>query len=282
MALDLSGMNAIPKDSAIFCPTDKVRRILLGIDIGEEDIRRAKDTGYDLVITHHPIDQTRFMSVMDRQEKLMHHAGVSADKAEKACRQNKAVYEKWTQSLPHDENTDRLIALAHTVRIGFMNIHQPCDEIGRRILQDMADAAGASGTVSSLMDTYQTLPEMTHSTEGIQLVCGDPDATTGKTMVIHAAGTNGGYPVATALFESGIGTVVYIHLHSNDQAARLRKENKGNLILTGHYASDSLGINPLVDALENAGVEVDCCNKMTRVKHTEVNQALCGSAYRRP
>ena len=71
--------------------------------------------------------------------------------------------------------------------------------------------------------------------------------------MIHAAGVNGGYPVANALFENGVDTVVYIHLFSEEQGDRLREENKGSLILTGHYGSDSLGINPLVDDLEQRG-----------------------------
>jgi hypothetical protein len=85
-------------------------------------------------------------------------------------------------------------------------------------------------------------------------------------VVIHAAGVNGGYPVANALFENGVDTVVYIHLFSEEQEDRLRGENKGNLIVTGHYGSDSLGINPLVDELERRGLEIACRNKMVRVR----------------
>jgi imidazolonepropionase-like amidohydrolase len=157
-----------------------------------------------------------------------------------------------------------------------MNIHLPCDEIGRRILQQLADCLAPSGTVADLVNAYRALPEMTASSEGVELVCGSPAAQLGTTVVVHAAGTNGGYPVANALFEGGIGTVVYIHL-SDRQRIRLMEENKGNLILTGHYASDSLGINPLIDALEDAGVKVDCCNKMIRVK-SSANFAIHRSA----
>ena len=36
----------------------------------------------------------------------------------------------------------------------------------------------------------------------------------------------------------------------------MKAEGKGNLIVTGHIASDSLGINPFVRGLEKRGVSV--------------------------
>lgn len=266
MALKLSGMDAIPQDSAIFSQKKNVERILFGIDIDEADLRRAKEGGYDLVIAHHPINKTHFISMIDKQEQLMISAGVLPNKAKEACRNNKAIYENWAQNLPADPVPDTLVKLALEMQIGFMNIHQPCDEIGRRILQNLADTAGVSGTVTNLIDIYQNVAEIQKSSEKVRLVCGSPNVKTGKIVVVHGAGTNGGYPVATALFESGVNTVVYIHLDSKKQSARIKEENKGNLVITGHYASDSIGINPLLDALEENGARVDCCNKMIRIK----------------
>jgi len=89
----------------------------------------------------------------------------------------------------------------------------------------------------------------------VKLICGSLDDKLGKAMVIHGAGANGGYSVANALFETGINTVVYIHLFhfQKEQEDLLKKENKGNLVVTGHYGSDSIGINPLIDELEIRG-----------------------------
>lgn len=77
-------------------------------------------------------------------------------------------------------------------------------------------------------------------------------------------GTNGGHAVATALFEVGVDTVIYIHLlpYQKDERELLAKENKGNLILTGHYASDSIGANILIVKLEELGMEVTRFNKL--------------------
>jgi len=82
----------------------------------------------------------------------------------------------------------------------------------------------------------------------------------GRWVVLHGAGTNGGYPIAKCAFDHGIDTVVYIHVDPG-HLARLRGEfaAKGkNLVVTGHVASDSIGINVLVRALREHGLEVTC------------------------
>ena len=272
IGLKLSGMHEVPSDSAIFCPAENVRRILLGIDIGESDLHRAEAEGYDLAIAHHPFDQTAFIRMMSRHEKLMLAAGVSPGLAIEACRQNRVLYENWASSLPPDETSLRLAALARNLGLGLMNIHNPCDEIGKLMFQKLIDDFATTETVSDLMERFRAIPEVAASGEEVELVCGSPHAPRGKTIMIHAAGTNGGYPVANALFESGVDTVVYIHLNSPKQRLRLQEENKGNLILTGHYGSDSLGINPLIYELEAEGLEVDCCNKMIRIRREKIEQ----------
>jgi hypothetical protein len=244
----------------------------LGIDIEREDLLFAKNKSFDLVLAHHPINWADFVKVMDRHETLMIDAGVPKERAKQSNRENKAFWEDLLDPLQAEQLVRDLCALAEELDLGLMNIHLPCDEVGRRILQEHADELAPSDKVSTLIERYASLPEIQAAREGVTLVCGSTEAELGKTVVIHGAGVNGGYPVANALFETGVGTVIYIHLLSKEQEARLRDESKGNLILTGHYGSDSLGINPLVDELERRGVEVECRNRMVRIKrwpHTQ-------------
>jgi hypothetical protein len=49
--------------------------------------------------------------------------------------------------------------------------------------------------------------------------------------------------------------VLYIHC-AGEEVAKLRQRGKGNLIVSGHIASDMVGINPYVAAIEARGVEV--------------------------
>jgi putative NIF3 family GTP cyclohydrolase 1 type 2 len=71
IALNLAGMTSVPADTEIFRPVERIERILLGIDIGDKELLLAKSNGYQLVIAHHPLDETRFVKTMDRQETLM-------------------------------------------------------------------------------------------------------------------------------------------------------------------------------------------------------------------
>jgi len=48
---------------------------------------------------------------------------------------------------------------------------------------------------------------------------------------------------------------VYIHIRPVD-LEKLKAEKMGNLIVTGHIASDSVGINPLIHKLEKRNVSV--------------------------
>jgi hypothetical protein len=266
LALDLAGMDTIPADSGIFRPRKEVKRILLGIDMEAADLGLAKDKGFDLVLAHHPLNWAAFLDVMDRHESLMIGAGVPEERARRSAGENRASWETVVDRRHAGQVTEELSTLAEELDIGLMNIHLPCDELGRRILQENADTLAPSARVAELIDRYGSLPEIEAAGEGVTLVCGSTEAELGRTVVIHGAGVNGGYPVANALFEAGVGTVVYIHLFSEEQEGRLRKEDKGNLILTGHYGSDSLGINPFVDELERRGMEIHCCNKMVRVR----------------
>ena len=266
LALDMAGMDSVPADSGIFRSCDNVKRILLGIDMEKQDLLFARDNDFDLVLAHHPLNWTTFLDVMSRHETFMIEAGVPEREAKRACEENRAFWEELADRHHAEQGVRELCALAEELDLGLMNVHLPCDELGRRILQQEANKLSPSGTVSALIERYASLPEIEAAKEGLNLACGSADNALGRTVVIHAAGVNGGYPVANALFENGVDTVVYIHLFSEEQGDRLRKENKGSLILTGHYGSDSLGINPLVDDLEERGIEVVCRNKMVRVR----------------
>lgn len=262
IALDLAGFDDIPGDSEIFHPCGKVGKVLFGIDIWDEDMFRSKKLGVNLVISHHPPNLTpgkRFSEVIASMVEIMVSAGVPLNVAKEAIVPIKAEY----AFNPHRDHHE-ITALARELDIGLMNIHQPCDEVGRRILQSVIDGLDRQRPVSALMAKFNHIPEIASSGASVELVCGDKQNSIGTAVVIHGAGTNGGYPVADALFSYGVNTVVYIHLlpHQRADRERLVKENKGNLIVTGHYPSDAIGINPFIKELEKRGIEVIRCNNL--------------------
>ena len=85
---------------------------------------------------------------------------------------------------------------------------------------------------------------------------GSTSSPLGKWVLVFAAGTNGGYPVAKAYFDSGVDTVIYLHV-DYDELVKLKREEKGNLVVLGHMAGDSIGINLFLGKLKKKGVKAD-------------------------
>jgi methylmalonyl-CoA mutase cobalamin-binding subunit len=73
--------------------------------------------------------------------------------------------------------------------------------------------------------------------------------------VAMAGGTNGGSKVIKAYFEAGIGTLVVMHM-PEDVIKEVREQGIGNIVVAGHMASDSVGLNILAKAYAERGIEV--------------------------
>jgi len=260
LSLALAKQSEIPADTTINVPASNVRRALFGIDVDPADLLMAKEKGYDLVIAHHP---TGGSAVLDFPRVLAKHADILIRHGVPTAAALEAVREMQEEREPraHAENYDHLPSVARLVGIGLMCIHNPCDEIGRRVMDETLRARlPANPRVRDSIDVLQSLPEFRSAATRIVLRMGRLDNALGTWAVHHGAGTNGGVSVARAAFEHGIDTVFYIHIDAG-ALRRLRevygREGSKNLVVTGHMASDSIGINVLVRELRARGVRVD-------------------------
>ena len=84
----------------------------------------------------------------------------------------------------------------------------------------------------------------------------DEGSPVGKFFVAISAGTSGGAAIAKAYFKAGINTLLYMHLGEGDYKKLKKEKIKGNLIVTGHMPSDSIGINIYLNELEKRGIFV--------------------------
>lgn len=258
LALEMSGSQHLPADSAVYVEGSNLARVMMGIDIGTGELLLAKQLGRDGVIAHHPAGGSatlNFPEVLTRHVELMVEHGVPATAARDAIQamMTRAILRAQTA------NFDHIPSVARLLKLPFLNIHLPLDEIGRKIMVDTinehVEPLGENARVQDAIDALMTLPEFANAQTRIMVPVGAVDQPLGKFAVVHGAGTNGGYPVARAYFDNGVRTVLYIHV-APEEAERLRREGGGNLIVTGHIASDLLGINRYVAALEERGVEV--------------------------
>ena len=135
----------------------------------------------------------------------------------------------------------------------------PLDEIGRQMMVESTNKLSPDQPVSALIDQFKTdMKEFRIAMTDFQVRVGSPDNPLGKVAISHAAGTNGGYPIAKAYFDHGVDTVLYIHCSPQDtQKIKEEFEGKGkNLVISGHISSDAVGINVYCDELEKRGLEV--------------------------
>ncbi|RIK40222.1 MAG: hypothetical protein DCC58_14205 [Chloroflexi bacterium] len=258
IALQLAGMDALPGDSAVYVPGQNIQKLMFGIDIGAAELLLARDLGCDAVIAHHPAggSATRdFPQVLERQVELMVAHGVS----ETAARAAVAPLVNRATMSAHAANHDHVPSVARLLGMPFLNVHLPLDELGRRLMVAAIDGHVSTLTydplVQDAVDGLLTLPEFQRAFTQISVPVGSPDRPLGKLAVVHGAGTNGGADVASAYFEAGVDSVLYIHC-AGEEVSKLRQRGRGNLIVSGHIASDLVGINPYVAAIEARGVAV--------------------------
>ena len=255
LALKLAGLKEVPEDSAIYISGNNIRKVLFGIDAGVPELLLAKQLGYDAVIAHHPQGGTAtidFYQVFKRHIRQMVAAGVPMEEAENAVR--KRLEELEVEA--HTRNYGHTVDVAKFLKMPYMNIHTPLDEVGRKLMTEKINSRiRKNSTVQDVVSALKELPEFKNAVTQIKIRLGKAENPAGKVVVSHGAGTNGGYEIAKTYFKYGIGTVVYIHISPGD-LKRLKAEKRGNLIVTGHVASDSVGINPLIHELEKRNVSV--------------------------
>lgn len=258
LSLEMAQMSKIPADSTIYHPGENITKAIFGIDMGAPELLLARELGYDCVIAHHPIgDRARldFAEVLwTHLEQMLAH-GVPESVA------RPLVEEKinTTQMALHAANYDHAPSIARLIDMPYLNIHLPLDEIGRMKMVQSVDKLSPDATVSALIDTFKAdMPEFRLALTEFQVRVGSLDNPIGKVAVSHAAGTNGGYPIAKAYFDHGVDTVLYIHCSPQD-TEKIKAEYEGtgkNLIISGHIASDAVGINLYADALEQRGLAI--------------------------
>lgn len=252
-ALRLAHFNNIPEDSEIHVKGRKLRRVLVAIDVGVGELLLAKELNCDGVIAHHPAGgsaQLEGYKVFLRHTEQMRTAGVPAEVARNAVKNKYRVLD----IQHHPENYDQVPAAAKKLGLPLLTIHSPCDEIGRIMIVQAIKSLDEDATVRQLVTKIGAFPEFREAKTNIEVRLGSPNRKTGKIVISHACYTNGGYDVAKAYFQHGVGTLSYIHISEPD-LTKLASDDFANLIVLGHIASDWLGINRLLKELEKNDIE---------------------------
>ncbi|MFX0114127.1 MAG: Nif3-like dinuclear metal center hexameric protein [Candidatus Hodarchaeota archaeon] len=262
-ALNLVNMKELPMDSAIYVPGEKIQSILYGIDIGSAELLYAKENNYDCVIAHHPIGCVDAWRVFLWHIPQLKSKGISSNEADEIV-QRKANILKFGF---HARNYDGVPSLARELNLPFINIHSPSDELGRRMIQGAIEGLHKQQEDIELKDIGPYLEkkfiEFEKAQTRVEIAKGKANDLLGNFIFSHGALTNGGFELAEAYYRHGVDTVIYIHISPPD-LSRIKALDTGQLIITGHLASDSVGINPLLDRLSDHGCEITAIGGLIR------------------
>lgn len=264
IALKLAHLEEDTVDTEIGCPGDNIKRVLAGIDMSDTTLLAAKQLGYDCVLEHHGImgKAVRIGEQMYKdQMMLMFKCGVPINIAQKAIEKRaKEESEKM-----HSKNLNREADFARLINMPYIGMHTPADLIGQEIVQKRMDELTENApftTLQNILDTMNEFPEIRNALQDPVIRVGHKDSYAGKVCVIYAGVTSATADVYKTLFDYGVGTLIMMHM-PNDIVKELQEQNKGNVIIAGHMASDSIGLNRIIKAWEAEGIEVTRTGGMT-------------------
>jgi len=252
VGLELAGYKKMPADSGVHIKGNNINKVLIGIDIGTAELMLAKQLECDAVIAHHPIGAAavNFYKVFDRHIDYMVEHGVPKKTAKDAVEKLKERIETRNHSNIYSD----VVGAAKELGMPFVNIHQPCDEYMRQVILH-AIKAGRTEYVSDIVKSISKIPEFRHAATQVEVKFGNQNSKAGHWALVVAAGTNGGFNIAKTYFQHGVSTVLYLHIDYSELMKMREEKLEGNLVVMGHLAGDSIGLNGLAEHLENLGIE---------------------------
>ncbi|MCM8783671.1 MAG: NGG1p interacting factor NIF3 [Candidatus Omnitrophica bacterium] len=253
-------------------PEREVKTILAGIDMEVSEVLladRLKERGkkIDLIMSHHPEGRALagFYEVMRMQADILNKMGVPITVAEGLLGERIKEVERKVLPLNHT----RAVDAAKLLNLAFICVHTPADNCVTSFLQKLIDKKKPE-FLGDIVEILLEIPEYKlaeANNAGPQILIGDRNKRTGKIFVEMTGGTEGSKDIFSRLAQAGVGTIVAMHL--SEEHFNKAKSEHINVVIAGHIASDSLGLNLILDVLEKGErMEVITCSGFQRVKHS--------------
>ncbi len=253
-------------DSRILNNTGReIKKIIVGIDMESPELLLANQMGVDLVLAHHPegAGLADLHNVMDLQSQVLADLGVPINIAEQVLKPRISEVGRSVHPINHYRSVD----MAKLLDIDYMCIHTPADNLGANFLVQKFDKANCE-YVEDVLKVLENIPEYIEAVKlktGPKLFTGSPENRCGKVVVTEfTGGTSGAKEIYEKMSQAGIGTIISMHM---SEAHRKEAEKFHlNVVIAGHIASDSIGMNLLLDELEKNGIEIIPASGLIRVK----------------
>ncbi|MHB8172399.1 MAG: NGG1p interacting factor NIF3 [Thermincolia bacterium] len=247
----------------------EVKTVLVGVDIEVGEVllaERLSDKGrkIDLVMAHHPEGKAlaALHDVMAMQEDILHKFGVPINVAQGIMVSRISEVQRGLMPINHNKAVDA----AKIFDLPMMCVHTPADNMVTDYLQNLLDEKQPE-TLDDIVKLLKDIPEYAEAVKvnaGPFISVGSGKRKAGRVFVDMTGGTGGSEDAYAKLTNAGVGTIVGMHI--GEKHRKEAEKNHINVVIAGHLASDSLGMNLFLDQLEKKGVEVVTCSGLTRVK----------------
>lgn len=242
---------------------DEIKTIMAGIDLEHSEITLAsqlnnKGQNIDLVLAHHPEGQSLLglHTDMHLQVSVMEHEGVTVNLTEKILHPRKTEVERGL----HPANFIRCLHTAQLLGINYANTHTITDNmVYQYVKKNICEKEYR--TVGDLVDRIMKEPEYQMASKLNNpplVVSGSKSSRAGKVAPTGFTGGTGGHEsIYEKLSQAGVGTILCMHM--GEKSRKEAEKHHLNVVVAGHMASDSLGMNLLLDEFEAKGMEIVPC-----------------------
>ncbi|HMR01279.1 MAG TPA: NGG1p interacting factor NIF3 [Candidatus Gracilibacteria bacterium] len=241
-------------------PKTKMKRVMVGIDISVGEVLLAAELGrqgkkIDAILAHHPegrslIDLTQVMTTQIEQAV---DDGVPVNVIEK---QIGGRINDLNRAL-HPTNHYQVPRAAELLGIPMACYHTFADNQVYWFMKNYISGKKPK-YVSDIMEALMALPEYQMAKKkgnGPMMFTGGEKNRCGKISFSgFTGGTSGSKDTIENMAAAGVGTIMAMHMPEDHR--KLAEKHHMNVVICGHMASDSLGMNLLMDELTKKNVEI--------------------------
>ncbi|OGW84411.1 MAG: NGG1p interacting factor NIF3 [Omnitrophica bacterium RIFCSPLOWO2_01_FULL_45_10] len=234
-------------------PDEDIKTMMIGVDMEVPEVLAAdrlneRGESIDLVMAHHPEGAAwaRFYDVMRLQVAMLRKFGIPPEIGKALLEDRIGEVERAVSPANHM----RAVDVARLLDMPFMCVHTPADNHVADYLQKIFDRKRPEN-LSRVLNILKNIPEYQDGIKkntGPRILIGKPDKKAGRIFVDMTGGTEGPKKIFARLSQAGVGTIVSMHL--SEEHYKNAKDEHINIIIAGHIASDTLGINLLLDELQ--------------------------------
>ena len=262
-------------------PDLEVRSVIAGIDVETPElilVDRLRDRGrkIDLCISHHPEGR----ALVSLADVMSLHADVWADFGVPVNIGDALIGERMKEVRRGlmSQNHQRPVDCARLLDVPFICVHTPADNLVTEYLIRMFKRVKPR-LVRDVVDALLGQEEYRNAAGrgmGPTVLVGDQKNRAGQVLVDMTGGTGGPASAIEKLAQAGVGTIVGMHM--GDKQRKEAEKQHVNVVIAGHIASDSIGVNLFLDELEKKGVKSTAFSGLDRVSRVKAGKKSPGKA----